>query len=135
MPLIIMGRSLGSASALELAMVHPDAIAGLIIESGFAFTEPLLQLSGIDTNSIGFEEATSFGNLFKMAAYQGPCLLIHAEHDHLIPFSDGQALYEVCQFESKRILKIANADHNDILFQGWDEYFDAIELFAQQIIT
>jgi alpha-beta hydrolase superfamily lysophospholipase len=134
MPLIIMGRSLGSASAFELAMEHPDTIAGLIIESGFAFTEPLLELLGIDTKSIGFDEATSFGNLFKMATYQGPCLLIHAEHDHLIPFSDGQALYDVCQFESKRILKIANADHNDILFQGWNEYFDAIEAFVQQII-
>ncbi|MCD6271949.1 MAG: alpha/beta hydrolase, partial [Deltaproteobacteria bacterium] len=35
-PLIIMGRSLGSASALEIAANYEDLIDGLIIESGFA---------------------------------------------------------------------------------------------------
>ena len=35
-PLIIMGRSLGSASALELAANYSSEIDGLIIESGFA---------------------------------------------------------------------------------------------------
>lgn len=36
-PLVVMGRSLGSAPALELA-AHRDGIDGLIIESGFALT-------------------------------------------------------------------------------------------------
>jgi pimeloyl-ACP methyl ester carboxylesterase len=85
--LIVMGRSLGSASALELASVYPSQVDGLIIESGFAFTEPLLQLLGIHTRAIGFEESTSFGNLFKAASYQGPALFIHAEYDDLIPYS------------------------------------------------
>jgi len=35
-PLIIMGRSLGSAPALELAEQYKDRIDGLIIDSGFA---------------------------------------------------------------------------------------------------
>ena len=38
-----MGRSLGSAPALELTGHHPEAIAGLILESGFAHTGPLLR--------------------------------------------------------------------------------------------
>lgn len=43
---IVMGRSLGSAPALELASAHEDKIDGLIIESGFALAEPLLKLLG-----------------------------------------------------------------------------------------
>ena len=43
-PLILMGRSLGSASVLELAVAGQDAIDGLIVESGFAFAAPLLRL-------------------------------------------------------------------------------------------
>ena len=39
-PLILMGRSLGSASVLELAATHPNRIQGLIIESGFAYAAP-----------------------------------------------------------------------------------------------
>ena len=41
-PLIIMGRSLGSASALEIMSVYQSQIQGIIIESGFALTVPLL---------------------------------------------------------------------------------------------
>ncbi len=52
-PLIIMGRSLGSASALELADSHAGWIDGLIIESGFANTLPLLRLLGVDTSALG----------------------------------------------------------------------------------
>ena len=40
-PVIIMGRSIGSASALELAAHYQDEIDGLIIESGFAYVVPL----------------------------------------------------------------------------------------------
>jgi alpha-beta hydrolase superfamily lysophospholipase len=37
-PLVVMGRSLGSAPAIELGSTRGDDIAGLIVESGFAQT-------------------------------------------------------------------------------------------------
>ena len=40
-PLYIMGRSLGSASALEIASKYTEFIKGLIIESGFARINPV----------------------------------------------------------------------------------------------
>lgn len=39
----VMGRSLGSAAALEVADRAGDRIAGLIIESGFAYTFPAIR--------------------------------------------------------------------------------------------
>ena len=48
---IVMGRSLGSAPALELASHYKDQIDGLIVESGFAYTGPLLALVGINTST------------------------------------------------------------------------------------
>ena len=47
-PFIVMGRSLGSASALELAEGCADLIDGLIIESGFAHSQTILNLVGVD---------------------------------------------------------------------------------------
>jgi len=47
-PLLIMGRSLGSAGAIELASSHSDDIAGVIIESGFATALPLLLTLVVD---------------------------------------------------------------------------------------
>lgn len=132
-PLIVMGRSLGSASAYELAACHASRMGGLIIESGFAFAGPLLRLLGIDVDAIGFDEDTSFANLFKAATYQGPTLFIHAEFDQIIPYSDGKALHDVSPSERKRILMIPGADHNNILMQGWDDYFGAIEQFLSEL--
>ncbi len=132
-PLVVMGRSLGSASALELAAAYPDQIAALIVESGFAFAGPLLQLLGVNLGAIGFQEKAGFRNVDKIKAYPGPALIIHAEHDHIIPFSDGQALYNASGARDKILLKIPQANHNDILLQGFAEYMAAIGNLVEKI--
>ena len=123
----VMGRSLGSAPALELAGHHKDDMHGLIIESGFAYTGPLLSLLGIDMPAIGFREENGFRNLEKIKLWDGPALIIHAEFDHIIPFSDSLALYEACPSEDKKHLKIKNANHNDIFLRGLDDYMQAVK--------
>jgi pimeloyl-ACP methyl ester carboxylesterase len=125
--LIIMGRSLGSASALELAASYPDRVSGLIVESGFAFAGPLLQLLGVNLRAIGYEEKAGFRNVDKIKSYPGPTLIIHAEQDQIIPFSDGQALYNASRARDKTLLKIPHANHNDILLQGFAEYMAAVK--------
>ena len=70
-PFILMGRSLGSASVLELASTHPEANDGLIVESGFAYAAPLLRLLGIDPERIGFREEQGFRNVDKIALFRG----------------------------------------------------------------
>ena len=64
-----MGRSLGSASALELAWAHKTDIDALVIESGFALAAPLLRLLGVDTEAIGFSEEKGFRNIDKIRAF------------------------------------------------------------------
>ena len=122
----------GSASALELAAAYPDQVAALIVESGFAYAGPLLQLLGVDLAAIGFRETTGFRNIDKIRAYPGPTLIIHAEHDHIIPMSDGQALYEAAAAADKTLLKIP-ANHNDILIQGFAAYMAAIQALTERI--
>jgi pimeloyl-ACP methyl ester carboxylesterase len=133
-PLILMGRSLGSASVLELAASYPDKIKGLIIESGFAFTGPLLSLLGVNLKAINFDEKNGFGNLDKIKTYQEPTLIIHAERDQIIPFSDGQALFDASPAEKKTLLKIHRANHNDIFLHGFQEYMAAVDDLIHAII-
>ena len=132
-PLIVMGRSLGSASALELAAAYPGEVAALIVESGFAYAGPLLQLLGVNLAAIGFREMAGFRNVDKIRAYPGPTLIIHAEHDHIIPMSDGQALYDASGATNKTLLKIPQANHNDILLQGFAAYMAAVQALAERI--
>ena len=131
-PVILMGRSLGSASVLELAAHYKTRIDGLIVESGFAYAGPLLQLLGIDLETSGFKEDEGFHNIDKIRGFHKPTLIIHAEYDHIIPFSDGQALYDACQAPDKTFLKIPGANHNDIFMRGLSEYMAAIKKLAEK---
>jgi pimeloyl-ACP methyl ester carboxylesterase len=132
-PLIVMGRSLGSASALELAWQHPGQMDALVIESGFAWAGPLLQLLGVNLAAVGFEEARGFGHTDKIKAFEKPTLIIHAEYDHIIPFSDGQALFDACPSPDKNFLKIPGANHNDIFMRGMADYLAAIKSLAKSL--
>lgn len=132
-PLIVMGRSLGSASALELANHYRDDIDGLIIESGFAYTGPLLELLGVSMAALGITEEQGLRNIDKITRFDKPTLIIHAEFDHIIPFSDGQALYDVSPAKDKTLLKIPGANHNDIFFRGLSPYMSAIKTLSEKV--
>lgn len=129
-PLIVMGRSLGSASALELAASGQESVRGLIIESGFAFVAPLLSLLGVRLQGPGLNEERGFDQLTKIRSFDGPTLVIHAEFDHIIPFSDGEALFQAATDPEKQLLKIPGANHNDIFFRGMEPYLDAVRRLA-----
>jgi hypothetical protein len=133
-PLIVMGRSLGSASALELSGYYGNQIDGLAIESGFAHVGPLLQLLGIDMEVLGLREEEGFSNLEKIRGFAKPTLIIHAERDHIIPFAEGQALYEASPARQKRLLMIPGANHNDIFLKGMGEYMEAVEALSNELV-
>ncbi|MDM7998612.1 MAG: alpha/beta hydrolase [Dehalococcoidia bacterium] len=124
--IFVMGRSLGSVSAIELASTYPDQISGLIIESGFASTLRLMTRLGFPQERLGIRDP-GFPNLTKIRTITMPTLIIHGEVDSLIPFEEGRDLYDNAGAESKRILIIPNGDHNTLLMEGMAEYFKAIE--------
>jgi len=134
-PILLMGRSLGSASVLELAAACADSADGLIVESGFAYAAPLLQLLGIDPEKLGFKEDKGFRNIDKIKNFNKPTLIIHAEFDHIIPFSDGEALYKASSSPDKTFLKIPGANHNDIFMRGFQEYLAAVKNIVEQVKT
>lgn len=124
-PLVVMGRSLGSAPALELA-AHGDHVDGLIIESGFALTAPLLGLLGVDVARLGLDEALGFRNMEKIGQFAGPTLIIHAQYDHIIPYSDGEALFAASGAANKQLVRIDGANHNDLFYVGMERYLQAV---------
>ncbi|MBC8255847.1 MAG: alpha/beta hydrolase [Candidatus Marinimicrobia bacterium] len=127
--IILMGRSLGSVSVLELAKRYPNDFAGLIIESGFAEEKPLFDLIGMTAGQAGFKKEDGFQNDEKIKKYKGPLLVIHAEQDHIIPFSQGEELLSLCPSENKKLLPISNANHNNILGVNPQMYFEEISRF------
>jgi len=131
-PLWIMGRSLGSAPAIELAASYPKQITGLIIESGFAHTIELLQRLGINTNRFGIEDAAVFSNAAKLLRFSGPTLIIHGRHDQIIPLQHGKDLFEQSPANVKKLHIIDGADHNTLMMIGGRNYFTTIRDFISQ---
>ena len=130
--LVVMGRSLGSASALELSKRYKNRMNGLIVESGFAYLEPLLALLGVNISAMDFQNDDRVGNISKIRSWDKPTLIIHAEHDHIIPFTDGKALYEACPSTDKTLLMIPSANHNDILMKGMPQYMAAVKKLCER---
>ncbi|HEY48796.1 MAG TPA: alpha/beta hydrolase [Dehalococcoidia bacterium] len=127
-PLFIMGRSLGSLSALELASTYQQELKGLIIESGFAsagrllgFLIPVFQSPLVEE----FEKLT----MDNIRSITLPALIIHGEYDEVIPYEQALVLHENIGSKDKKLLTIPGAGHNTILMVGLKQYFSAIEEF------
>ena len=132
-PLIVMGRSLGSACAIELAASDEGNISGLIVESGFAHTVPLLNCLGVDTQALGITEADGFKNKEKIAQFAKPTLFIHAQNDQFIPVTSAEILQVQCAARSKEFQVVPGADHNTIMVQTGKRYFETIKQFTNKI--
>jgi fermentation-respiration switch protein FrsA (DUF1100 family) len=127
--LYVMGRSLGSAAAIEVALHTGDQLAGLIIESGFADTFGLLTRLGAWVQGAD-EESDGFGNSSKMGRITTRTLIIHGQNDVLIPPADGRELYGHCAAREKQLVLIPGAGHNDLMLAGMAQYFEAIRTFV-----
>jgi pimeloyl-ACP methyl ester carboxylesterase len=133
-PLIVMGRSLGTASALELAAMYDDKIDGLIVESGFAETMPLLRTLGADPEYLQINERDGFANSDKISKFSNPLLIIHAEEDFLISLEQAEKLHAAAGSLHKEILRIPAAGHNDIFFTGMEDYLKAVYILLDFLI-
>ena len=127
--LFVMGRSLGSLSAIELAASYPKELKGLIIESGFVSAGKLMMYLGAFITFPGladFEKAT----MERIRSLALPILIIHGEWDELIPFEQAEVLYQNVGSKDKKLLRIPHAGHNDIMLVGMEQYFQAVKEFV-----
>lgn len=129
--LFIMGRSLGSASAIELAYNYQDELSGLILESGFANLFKLLSYLGFPTALLGLDDTQTPTGLELIRKIKIPTLVIHGEYDQLVPVEEGQTLYENVAAKDKRLVIIPGVDHNTIFAWGAKQYLKALEDFLK----
>ncbi|HIK27521.1 MAG: lysophospholipase [Oscillatoriaceae bacterium SKW80] len=130
--LYVLGRCLGAAAALEVAFHAKDKIAGVILESGFAETLPLLERLGIDISQLD-EERDGFGNALKISRITVPTLIVHGKEDFLISPEQAEKLYRNSGALEKQIVLIPKVSHNNLMIvgvsQGKSPYFEAIRKF------
>ncbi len=126
----IMGRSLGSISALELAYRYQDTIRGLIIESGFPSVVRIMMHLGIPIRDMNLERIDQ-ECLEMIQKIFLPTLVIHGEMDSLVPVKEAKDILKHLGTDKKELLIIPSANHNDIMLVGFQKYFDVLQRFIE----
>ena len=88
--IIVMGRSLGGAVAVDLAA--KDGAKGLVLASTFT-SMPAVAKSLMPIVPVNLLMRQRFNSLEKISNYRGPLLLSHGDADKLIPFEQGRQLF------------------------------------------
>lgn len=121
--IILLGRSVGSGPATELAAREP--VAGLIVEGGFV--SAFRVVTGIPL--LPFDR---FPNLRHIRDARCPVLVIHGAEDEVIAASHGRRLFDAAP-EPKQLLWVEGAGHNDLLAVAGEEYWRALREFTGRV--
>lgn len=123
--LILFGRSLGSALAVDLAVNHP--CRGLIIESAFTSSEDMFRLYA---PQVSWRPTVPYDNFGKINRVSAPVLIIHGEFDEVIPFDMGKRVFAAAT--PPKFFYPLPAHHNDTYVMGGDAYFQRLKTFIFQ---
>jgi fermentation-respiration switch protein FrsA (DUF1100 family) len=130
LPLVLFGRSMGAAIAVDLA-THVSADA-LIFESGFLSIRrigeelfPWLPVRLFNT--------IHYDNLAKISQVTMPVLVIHSPDDDIVPYPHGQAIYEAAN-EPKAFFPLQGG-HNEGHFITEKDYLAALDSFLAEYVT
>jgi hypothetical protein len=129
--IFVMGRSLGSMAAVEVAFHHQKELRGLIVESGTAQNFKAVWQAAADPAALDELVKAKFYNKDKIKEINIPTLIIHGEADNLIPVQIGRALYELSGAEDKQMMIIPEASHNDLIEKGYEDYFEGLQVFVK----
>ncbi|MBI1388572.1 MAG: alpha/beta fold hydrolase [bacterium] len=130
LPLVVFGRSLGAATAVDVASAQrPDA---LIFESGFT-SIPGLGREIYPMLPVKWVSAIHYDNLAKISRVRAPMLVIHSPDDELIPFHHGREIFAAAN-PPKEFLEIAGL-HNEGFLLSEDRYLEGIDRFLDQYVA
>jgi uncharacterized protein len=128
--IVVFGRSLGAAVAARLAASVPQPPAALIMESPFTSAPDLAQ------RVYPFLPArwlTRFDYAARdyVADVACPTLVIHSEHDEIVPFALGREVFDAAP-EPKRFLSLSGG-HNTGFLESLPAYTQGIDAFLSDV--
>jgi fermentation-respiration switch protein FrsA (DUF1100 family) len=124
--LVLFGESLGAAVALDLALERPAA--ALVLESPFTSVPDMARATAFAP--LARFVRTRYDNLAKVRRLRMPLLVLHGDHDEVVPFAQGRRLFEAAP-EPKRFFAIPGAGHNDTYFVGGEAYWKVLAEFLE----
>jgi fermentation-respiration switch protein FrsA (DUF1100 family) len=129
--ILLFGRSLGTALAVDLASTEP--CLGVVLEAAFTSSHDMLGRYFFGAIPPELTQS-SYDNLAKIHRVQTPLLFLHGEYDEAIPVAMAKRLYREAR-APKRFHLISRASHNDTYLVGGSEYFQIWREFLQECLV
>ena len=129
----VMGRSLGSAAAIELCSKYFD-ITCCIIESGYADPIQLVKRRGLVIKDVSLEENKLFNNSEKISLVKCSTLIMHGENDCLISPQEAILNHKNSGSRNKVLDILKCVGHNDMMMAGDNAYFNSLIKFFNDVI-
>jgi len=107
--IVLMGRSLGTAIACEV--LRDDDWAGAVLLTPFLSGKHMAGAFGF--GALDWTLGEPFDSKSKIGAYHGPVLMIHGTDDRIVPFEQGEQLFELAN-DPKEFVAVEGAPHNRI---------------------
>lgn len=127
--IVIMGRSLGGAIAIELAGRHTPA--ALVVESTFTSIVDIGRRM-LPILPVRWMVRYKYESIDKVDRITCPKLFFHARNDTLIPLSNGRRLFAAAA-EPKRFIETPGA-HNTGGFTYSRDYIRQLEAFLNEVL-
>jgi uncharacterized protein len=112
--ILVYGESLGSGVAVRLAAENP--VGALVLDAPYTSTADVAAIL-YPYIPIGILMLDQYRSIDHIGAVTAPILIMHGDADGVIPFSQGQALYEAAP-EPKRFIRFAGSGHSTLLEDG-----------------
>jgi pimeloyl-ACP methyl ester carboxylesterase len=131
---VLFGRSIGSLYALHGVFRRPQ-LAGLILESGISdiserfFMRVQPEELGVSREALVRALKTHFDYARKLSVFQGRTLILHTQHDELVPVHHAERLHAAAP-EPKQLHIFARGGHNDVFMWNREAYMALVESFV-----
>jgi len=122
--IILLGRSIGSTVAVEIAQNRD--LAGVILATPMTSGRAVARSSGF--GPLARLAGRAFDNLSKIQRVTAPLLIVHGTADEVIPFDQGRELHAAAN-PPKQFAAIPGAGHNNISLAADGAYWQAIRQF------
>lgn len=116
--IIVLGESIGSSPAVQMAVDHPDVRSLILLSPFTSLTDaasvhyPFLPVSWLLKDR--------HDNLARIGQISTHLIVVHGTADHIVPYEQGQTLFEAAP-DPKDFVMLVGAGHNDLWQHGGEE--------------
>ena len=125
--IILFGRSLGGAVAIDLA--SKNTVGALISDSTFSSTVDMGKRI-YPFLPVHWFIKQKYDSIRKVSRITAPKLFIHSRDDEIVPFELGEKLYAAAAEPKERY--IMTGGHNEAVVSAGEEYFERIRSFLKK---